>query len=176
MLHRFVIVVEVQNRDWATMGVSASQLSEMLDRHWGPLLAWVGQTDGIAEDVVQQAFVKLAALPDRPDNPIAWLYATARNLAVTERKKVGRRKARQQAVAKPESQPCEVWKSQESAELRAQLETLPDELRETIVAHLWGEMTFDEIAAATGRAKATVWRQYQKGLRLLRESVLLHDQ
>ncbi|MEO1529445.1 MAG: sigma factor, partial [Planctomycetota bacterium] len=104
------------------MSVTASQLSQMLDRHWGPLLAWVGQADGIAEDVVQQAFLKLSALRDPPENATAWLYATARNLALTERKKLGRQRARQQAVARPESQPCQLWRSQESADLVAQLE------------------------------------------------------
>ncbi|MEL6110842.1 MAG: RNA polymerase sigma factor [Planctomycetota bacterium] len=158
------------------MRFDASELSHLLDRHWGPLLAWVGPADGIAEDVVQQAFLKFSALPKRPSNPTAWLYTTARHLALTERKKLGRRRARQQAVARAESQPCEIWKSHESAELVARLDALPNELRETIVAHLWAEMTFDEIAAATHRPKATVWRQYQKGLRLLRESVVLNDQ
>lgn len=157
------------------MPVSPLQLSELLDRHWGPLMAWVGRTDGIAEDVVQQAFVKLSAEPALPDNPTAWLYKVSRNIAITERKKLQRRRSRQATAARPESQPCETWKSRESADLAEQLEKLPDELRETVVAHIWGGMTFDEIATAADRSKATVWRQYQRALKLLRESVVSHE-
>lgn len=157
------------------MTVTATQLSEYLDRHWGPLVLWVGQADGIAEDVVQQAFVALAAESQTPSNLVAWLYATARNIAINERKKLSRRRSRQKAVARPESQPCELWKSSQAADLAEQLHGLADELRQTIVAHIWGGMTFAEIAAATGRSQATVWRQYQRALNLLRESVVSYD-
>ncbi len=160
----------------AAMTVTAAQLSEYVDRHWGPLLVWVGQADGVAEDVVQQTFIALSSVAEPPENPVAWLFATARNIAINERKKLRRGRSRQRAVAVGESRPCEIWKSQQAADLAEQLERLSEELREAVVAHIWGGMTFDEIAIATNRSKATVWRQYQRALNLLRESVVSYDQ
>ena len=157
------------------MAITPTQLSQYLDRHWGPLVLWVGPADGVAEDVVQQAFVALAAQVDLPSNPVAWLYRTSRNIAINERRKLQRRKSRQKAVARRESQPCDLWKSQQAADLAEQLQRLPDELRETVVAHLWGGMTFAEIAIATERSQATVWREYQRALNQLRESTVSYE-
>lgn len=157
------------------MAITAHQLSQILDQHWGPLLVWVGRTDGIAEDVVQQAFVALAAQDQQPSNPVAWLYTASRNIAINERRKLHRTHIRHQSVAKSEVQSCDPWQSAQTAELAEQLELLPNELRETVVAHLWGEMTFAEIAAATGCSKATVWRHYQQALQRLKESLVSHE-
>ena len=157
------------------MPIQAEHLSELLDRHWGSLLMWIGTSDGIAEDVVQQAFVALSAEQETPASPVAWLYATSRNIAVNERKKLQRRRLRQQAVAKPESQPCELWRSQQCSDLADQLQALSDECRETVVAHIWGAMTFAEISRMTGRSQATVWREYQRALEQLRENVVSHE-
>jgi RNA polymerase sigma-70 factor (ECF subfamily) len=49
------------------------------------------------------------------------------------------------------------------------LEELPLELRETIVARLWGGLTYDEIADLTGTSTATAYRRYLNGLAQLRE-------
>lgn len=157
------------------MPINAEQLGKLLDRYWGSLLMWIGQSDGIAEDVVQQAFVALSAEPAPPANPVAWLYTTSRNIAVNERKKLQRRRLRQKAGAKPELQPCDLWRSQQCTDLAEQLQTLSDECRETVVAHIWGEMTFAEIAEITNRSQATVWREYQRALEQLRENVAHHE-
>ena len=138
-------------------------------------MMWIGTSDGIAEDVVQQAFVALSAEKTTPANPVSWLYTTARNIGINERKKLRRRRLRQQAVAKPETQPCELWRSQQCADVADQLQTLSDECRETVVAHIWGEMTFAEIAKMTNRSQATVWREYQRALEQLRENVVPHE-
>lgn len=157
------------------MAITAAQLTQILDQHWGPLLVWVGRANGIAEDVVQQAFVALSAQEQTPSNPVAWLYATARNIGINERRKLQTQKARHRVVAKPEVQSSETWQCQQAAELAEQLETLPDDLRETVVAHLWGEMTFAEIATATGCSQTTVWRQYQRALQSLKESLVSNE-
>jgi RNA polymerase sigma-70 factor (ECF subfamily) len=51
----------------------------------------------------------------------------------------------------------------------AALETLPVEERETLVAHLWGGLTFDQIGALIGVSSSTAHRRYLAGLSLLRE-------
>ena len=49
----------------------------------------------------------------------------------------------------------------------AALAALEDDLRETVTAHLWGGLTFDQIAALTGTSASTAHRRYQQGLERL---------
>jgi DNA-directed RNA polymerase specialized sigma24 family protein len=49
------------------------------------------------------------------------------------------------------------------------LQNLPLEQREVIVAHLWGGLTFEQIASLTGGSAATCWRRYSAGLAALRQ-------
>jgi RNA polymerase sigma-70 factor (ECF subfamily) len=46
---------------------------------------------------------------------------------------------------------------------------LPLELREVIVARLWGGLTFEAVAALAGTSVPTAHRRYQAGLAQLRE-------
>ena len=48
------------------------------------------------------------------------------------------------------------------------LNRLPLEEREVIVAHVWGGMTFAEIAELVGTSTSSVHRRYQAGLQTLR--------
>jgi RNA polymerase sigma-70 factor (ECF subfamily) len=51
----------------------------------------------------------------------------------------------------------------------AALYTLPPDEREVITLHLWGSLTFAEIAEVLGGSASTVHRWYQSGLDRLRE-------
>jgi len=49
------------------------------------------------------------------------------------------------------------------------LARLPAETREIIVAHLWGGLTFEQIAQVAGCSSSTAHRRYLAGLSSLRE-------
>ena len=51
------------------------------------------------------------------------------------------------------------------------LEELPVEQREVIIARLWGELSFEEIANIYGTAVSTAHRRYQQGIAALREKL-----
>lgn len=163
------------------MSLSPDVLSELIQRHWGPLMAWVGtqssNVDGsnaeslMAEDVVQQAFIKLAGLDHVPENVVAWLYVVSRNEARNQQLSNGRRRRRHSRVASDESVSNEsVWASAEAVELAETLSQLPDDLRRVVVARIWSDLTFDEIASLLNCSKATVWRRYETALTLLRKT------
>lgn len=151
------------------MPIAPEKLAELIDRHWGPLLAWVGRCDGAAEDVVQSAFIKLAAVEPAPDHAVGWLYQASRHLAMNERKSRQRRLRRQASVARPDSQTPTVWQSAEASELIEKLHGLPDDLREIVVARVWGNLSFEEIATMLNASRSTVWRRYGEALSSLRE-------
>lgn len=151
------------------MPIDPEKLAELIDRQWGPLVALVGREGGWAEDVVQQAMVKLAAEDPVPENPVAWLYRVARNLANNERLQNSRRLRRQQQVARPEQEFDSEWSSLEVRELVEYLDRLPAETREVLVARIWGGLPFEEITTVVGKSRTTVWRLYNAGLDQLRE-------
>ena len=62
------------------------RLEELFERHQAELFRFIARYTGdgdLAEDVVQETFVKLAEHPPRRDDQIrAWLYRVATNLAI----------------------------------------------------------------------------------------------
>ena len=149
------------------MSISPEQLSQLIDTHWVPLVAWVGATAD-AEDIVQQTFIALAGLASAPDNTRAWLYKAAKNKAINTHISSKRRRARQNKASKPEQIPAPMNSKAELSELKSLLTQLSKEQREVIAGKIWGQLTFEEIAAHQGISKASVWRIYNSAIDSLR--------
>jgi RNA polymerase sigma-70 factor (ECF subfamily) len=122
-----------------------------------------------AEDIVQEAFLKLMKQKVLPGNPVAWLYTTVRNLSNNEHRSHHRRKRRELEVqtSKGLFEVPETEQKEEIEQLIRKLELLDLEYREVIVAKIWGGLTFEEIAAMTGASRSAVHRKWQEGLRQL---------
>ena len=153
-------------------------LGILLDRH-APALElyarqWCGTAD--AQDVVQDAFFKLTSQRPPPDNPAAWLFRVVRNGAVKSAV-AGQRRRRHESTAAGStpwfedggqggSEHNEAIDPEAAAEA---LRRLPIEQREVIVAHLWGGLTFEQVAELSGTSSSTTHRLYQSGLKALRD-------
>ncbi len=149
-------------------------LAGLLDRHGGALVLFARQLCDAPEDVVQEAFVKLAGLDRPPENSAAWLFRVVRNGAV-DASLAARRRRRHETEAAARSAP---WFDPADGEGRAGVD--PDEAeralaelaiaeREVIVARLWGGLTFEQIAEALGTSSSSAHRLYNRGLTVLRE-------
>jgi RNA polymerase sigma-70 factor (ECF subfamily) len=123
-----------------------------------------------AEDIVQEAFLKLMKQKVFPDNPVAWLYATVRNQSNNEHRSHHRRKRRELEVqtSKGLFEVPETEQKEEIEQLIRKLESLDLEYREVIVAKIWGGLTLEEIAEMTGTSRSAVHRKWQEGLRRMR--------
>jgi RNA polymerase sigma-70 factor (ECF subfamily) len=146
-------------------------LARLLDDHAAALVLYARQWCAAPEDVVQEAFVKLAAQKSPPPSPVAWLYRVVRNGALSAARGEWRRR-HHEAVAAGRADP---WlEPREGAALDAEaaaaaLRQLPIEQREIIVSHLWGGLTFEQIAQVAGCSASTAHRWYLAGLSALRE-------
>ena len=150
--------------------MSPHELACLFDAHGGPLILYARQWCQTPDDVVQDAFIKLAALHQRPREIVAWLYRTVRNRAIDASKASRRRKQRECAVARPEQwfiEP-EVDGLDAAAAISA-MEQLPIEQREAIVAHLWGNLSFEQIAEVAGCSASTAFRRFGAGIDALRQ-------
>jgi RNA polymerase sigma-70 factor (ECF subfamily) len=142
-------------------------LADLLDNHGRALVLYARQWCAAPEDVVQEALVKLVGQRQRPEQVVAWLYRVVRNGAISAAREEGRRKNREQRASAREGLFEESGASLDAAEASAALAALPLELREVIVARIWGGLTFAQIAELTGVSTSTVQRRYEQGLREL---------
>jgi len=74
-------------------------LANLLDQHATALELYARQWCDVPEDVVQDAFLKLAAQRSLPDNPAAWLFRVVRNGAIDAGQAARRRKRYETAAA-----------------------------------------------------------------------------
>jgi RNA polymerase sigma-70 factor (ECF subfamily) len=150
------------------MPVDALRLAKLIENHAGALRLWVRSRCASCEDVVQEAFCKLAMQDPPPDNPVAWLYRVCRNLAERQRIADARRRKRERSRAQVEVAARTPVDPLEIAEAVAAVETLEDELREVLVARLWGQLSLEEVAKLCGISTATAFRRYAAALQCLR--------
>jgi RNA polymerase sigma factor (sigma-70 family) len=147
---------------------------ESLYRRYGPALqlfatAITGEP-GRAQDVVQQVFLKLIEdgnLRQAADKK-AYVFACIRNAALNEVKIQQRNR-----VLDPEAAWFDPPERDYAAELnlRRALCMLPDDQRQVVVLHMWGELTFSEIASILDISANTAASRYRYALAKLRESM-----
>ncbi|MGL6226881.1 MAG: RNA polymerase sigma factor [Thermoguttaceae bacterium] len=152
--------------------MSEQDLIERLLEETGPVLVlyarnWSPQT---AEDVVQNAFLKLLREQPFPTNPKSWLFRVVRNACWDEKRREKYKWKQQEeltdwfepAVSTPLSD------EMDGEKLTTALESLDLDVRELIIARIWGDLTFREIAELTKRPISSLYDQYQRGLNRLK--------
>ena len=146
-------------------------LSYLIDRYGPALTLYSRQWCNAPDDVVQESFMKLVRQNPPPTTPIPWLYRVVRNASISQHRAESRRqnhenKAAQRAGAwfLPPDDPMGL----DAIRATQALIELPVEQREIIVAHLWGGLTFEQIADLVGGSTATVWRRYTAGVQTMR--------
>jgi RNA polymerase sigma factor (sigma-70 family) len=126
-----------------------------------------------ADDCLQDAFMRLAAQDPVPDDPAAWLVRVVRNAAI-DAIRANRRKVDRETQAFGERpvwlEPVDITALDNPSpdDIQRALLTLDDTTRDIVVAHLWNEMTFRQIADAFEMSPATTHRKYEAGIAALR--------
>ncbi|MDR3619522.1 MAG: RNA polymerase sigma factor [Paludisphaera borealis] len=148
-------------------------LGRLFDAHAAALALYARQwCDGPeADDLVQDAFLALARQQAVPDQAAAWLHRVVRNAALTAGRRTRRRQSREEQAGRARAGP---WFSKVDDQLDARvaashLSALDPDCREAIVARLWGELTFEQIAELQGCGLTTAHRRYRTGLARLLE-------
>ncbi len=151
--------------------MDVTQLGQLVDAHAAALVLYARQFCAAAEDVVQEAFVKLFNQERTPAPVLPWLYRVVRNAAIGAARSEQRRR-RHEARAAQESPAWFVVhhdSALDAAEVAVSLQSLPAEQREAITLHLWGGLTFAEVAEVVDCSPSSAHRHYAEGLRQLRE-------
>ncbi|MFC1760504.1 RNA polymerase sigma factor [Planctomycetota bacterium] len=155
--------------------ITAGQLGTWYRIYSAELLLYARQlTDGAnAEDVVQEAFIKLFKQRTCPDDVRAWLYRVVRNGALSWGRSFQRR-CRLKVGYKSEQSCWFEWPKDDSLDARrAQdlLAALPRGKREIVVLRIWGQMPLREIAELVKKPVSTVHWAYCDALATLRKQM-----
>lgn len=161
--------------------LSSAELSRLWKKHSGALLliarGHCGRTGNDSDDCVQEAFVKLATQNPIPDDPVAWLARVVRNSAIDAIRSNQRRVNREaEAMAQRpvwlEPVDPSALDNPSPSEIQDALKILDDVARDIVVAHIWNQMTFRQIAEAFGLPAATTHRKYEAGIEALRNFMM----
>jgi RNA polymerase sigma-70 factor, ECF subfamily len=127
-----------------------------------------------AQDAVHQVFLKLIETDSLKNaiDPKAYLFASVRNALLNDQR------SRQRNVPIDADR---LWFTppdrDHAAELnlRRALQSLPDDQRQVVVLHIWGELTFSEVAEILSIGANTAASRYRYALSKLREAMLVKE-
>ena len=151
--------------------------------HYAPrvkgYLMRLGASDGQAEEVTQEAMLSVwnkAHLYDRKKAAAStWIFTIARNrrIDILRRQKYPELDANDPAlVGEPPAQPDEeLIESREGEEVRAALETLPDEQRELVRLAFYNGWSHAKLAAQTNLPLGTVKSRLRLAFNRLRDAL-----
>jgi RNA polymerase sigma-70 factor (ECF subfamily) len=123
-----------------------------------------------AQDAVHHVFLTLLENGKlrRASDKKAYLFGCVRNAVLNERRRLERDTPLDDAAwfAPPEQD----YAAEQN--LRRALTALPDDQREVVVLHLWGELTFSQIGDLLGVSSNTAASRYRYALGKLRDLML----
>jgi len=150
-------------------GIGPEELGRLYRLHAPALRLYVRQWLEGEEDVVQDAFVRLAQQSPAPEQVLPWLYRVVRNGALAAGRGAARRRRRQGRASASEAWFGAADDRIDGRDATRLLAELPLEQREVVVARIWGGLTFEEVARLAGCSLPTAHRRFHAGLAALRE-------
>lgn len=160
------------------MNTSAASLSRLFETEEGPLLHFalglVGRRS-VAEELVQESFLRLHPLWAEVENPRAWLYRCVRNLALNHlrdhRRETGLEDAGETVPAGDRLPAEEMGRREAVGLVRLFLAELPEEDRGLIDLKYREDLKYHEIAGRTGLNAGTVGYKLHHVLKRLADSL-----
>ena len=163
----------VMQRDEASAAPpGAETIEELFAALESPLLNYALRLAGelsVAEDIVQEAFMKLHAQFDQVEKPRQWLYRSVHNLALNQRRRAGKTKTVSIHAPADEEDPAvndaadpallpdeQIIRLEGIGLVRISLEALDERSRELVKLKFNDELSYKDIAARTGLTTGNV--------------------
>ncbi|MDY6946672.1 MAG: sigma-70 family RNA polymerase sigma factor [Pseudomonadota bacterium] len=159
-------------------GSERARLKQLYERYWNDLCRHIRASFGAGppdpQDVAQSAFARYLSMDDHEtvENPRAFLYTTARNIALDvtrHHKHVNRHSLRavqdEGTQVIDECSPERIALARErAAALSAVIESLPRRQRQALLLNRLHDLSYSEIAERIGSSKSDVRRQIVRAL------------
>ena len=154
--------------------INQKQLAQWYEAYGTELTLYARQLspDQRAEDIVQDAFIKLLKQRRCPDNVRAWLFRVVRNASISMTRRLQRRQAEHKSAC-PET----LWFESQCDDLidarlaQDLLGTLEPHLREIVVLRIWGQMTLREISQVMNKSIPWIHRDYKMALEIIKKKL-----
>ena len=154
--------------------ISQKQLAQWYEAYGTELMLYARQLSPYqrAEDIVQDAFIKLLKQRRCPDNVRAWLFRVVRNASISMTRRLRRREAEQKS-AHPET----LWFESQCDDLidarlaQDLLQTLEPHLREIVMLRIWGQMTLREISQIMNKSIPWIHHDYKMALEMIKKKL-----
>jgi RNA polymerase sigma-70 factor (ECF subfamily) len=126
----------------------------------------LGFDHGSSEDIVHRTFLALMEMHTLPNEPRPYLFRAVRNGCLNQH----REHAKHSEM--PDDTPWFEGKDRiAELDLRRSLAQLPEDQREVLMLHVWGGLTFDEIASALAIPANTAASRYRYALAALKRAM-----
>lgn len=158
-----------------TMNDTLQTWRELFDRYAPALLLYLRQRGYVfsdAEDVIQDAFVKLIQRDQMPERPVEYLHVVARNTALDHKRGLKRRQLREQSAVGQRAWFEVPAKQLDNRELvEAALLDLSEQQREVVVLKIWSDLTFEAISRILNVSQNTVASRYRYAIKNMTQAL-----
>lgn len=167
--------------------MTSLDIEQLYREHQPTLVRWLARFVGCREtaaDLAQESYLRISAAAGLQtiDHPRAFLFRTARNLAVDHLRKIRMRSQTMEplddSMDAPSAQPSieQLLLNRQQVDLFTKtLEALPDRCREVFLLHRFHHCSYDDIAKQLGISKSTVEKHIIKALQHCRKAMLEQD-
>jgi len=150
----------------------SSHIQELFASLSSALMLYARQWCKTPEDAVQEAFIDLANCPREPVSPKAWLYTTTRRKALNIARAESRHRNHLVQLIQQNNadRASEYWLEPNTrngiaaSEVLDGLDSLEPPDREMIIAKVWGELTFEELAELMNCSPASDQSRFEQSL------------
>lgn len=149
--------------------IDRQQLIALHTKYASALVLYARQWCTSPDDAAQEAMIALAEQSPPPQDPAGWLFTATRRRAINQARAEKRRGAHHRRLAD-----CgDAWfgpdldDAEDREELRAALQSLDSLDRQIVVARIWGELSFQQLAELVDRPLSFVHRRYRGALAAL---------
>ena len=167
--------------------MTSADIEQLYREHQSVLVRWLARLvrcEETAEDLAQESYLRVAGAGGEQiiTHPRAFLFRTARNLALDHlrkmRTRIGTAEPLDEAIDLPCPQPSverTLLDRQRIALFKQALETLPARCREVFLLHRVHHCKYGEIARRLGISESAVEKHIMRALSHCRTAMLKHD-
>ena len=151
--------------------IAFEEIYEQLKTPIYTIILRITQDNALSEDILQEVFLKLYRSPLKPqiENPRAYLFQMARNLAIDNVRKQQPRFADLESIENLAYLPTDDFSLR--MDIDHAMKRLPLQERQIVSLHINGELKFREIANMMDIPLGTVLWKYQKAIKWLRSKL-----
>ena len=151
----------------------ASVCGEYYDRVYRFLLALSGdphQAEDLTQEVFYRALLHIGRYEER-GQMFTWLCAIGKNLWLSQRGKRKHHEPLSPALAAPGGPEEDLSRQEDRAALRRAVAALPEDYRDVVILHIYGEIPLKEISALKGKSVSWGKVTYYRARQMLRQKL-----